>query len=375
MPDIGKLRYASPQSSSLASDLRQTAHDYLQSRNDNRFADWRLVAKGLFLLSCGMSLYASMLAATSATAFFFAYLAIPFLAMMLAMNVLHDGAHRALSPWPWLDRALIRLIAIPLGVEPAYWTVRHVHYHHAYANIEHYDLDTAANRFLRQTPYQPWYPQFQYQHRYWPLVAALSLPYIGCVYDWADRFGLTPLKRDRVLPGAAGWSIFVSTKAAHILLAMVVPALVAHRLGLSASVVVAGYLVGQMLASCVLVALILGTHWSDVRFFLPPESGQLPHTWHEHAFMTACDWQPRPRWIGYWLGGLNLHLTHHLFPTYSHRHYPALAAEIANVARRHNIRYRVLSYSQLLIAQQNFLRAMGRPGRRLPHDNDTQKEP
>ncbi|SFP60211.1 acyl-CoA desaturase [Ralstonia sp. NFACC01] len=360
MPNLVKLRYASPRSSSLAEDLRQAAHDHLQANGDHRFADARLIAKGAFLVVVSALLYVAMVTAKSTMIFVLAYVAFPFIAMLLAMNVLHDGAHRALSPWPWLDRLMTRVTAIPLGIEPAYWAVRHVHYHHAHANVEHYDLDTAANRFLRQTPFQPWYPQFRYQHRYWPLIAALSLPYINWIYDWSDRLGLTPLTTDRVLPGLRGWATFLSAKTLHLLIAVAVPAWVAHQLGLGWGWVAFSYFAGQMLASCVLVALILGTHWADVTFYLPPESGQLPHTWHEHAFHTACDWQPQPAWIGYWLGGLNWHLTHHLFPTYSHRHYPALAARVAKVARSHALDYRALTYRELLAAQQMFLRAMGK---------------
>jgi len=60
------------------------------------------------------------------------------------------------------------------------------------------------------------------------------------------------------------------------------------------------------------------------------------------------------------MGGLNYHLTHHLFPTWSHRHYRSLASIVAQVAARHQLNYRNLGYSQLWTSQQAFLRAMGR---------------
>lgn len=359
MKTLPKIRYAPPHSSRLGDDLRQAARDYLQAHGDHRYSDGGMIAKTLFLMGCTAGLYALMTTTAQAWVFVLAYIAFPFVAMILAMNVLHDGAHQALSPWPWLDRLLARLTAMPLGVEPAYWATRHVHYHHAYANVEHYDLDTTANRFLRQTPFQPWYPHFRHQHRYWPVIAALSLPYINWIYDWSDRLGLTPLKSDRVLSGLGGWGIFLFTKIVHLVIAVAIPIGLAHQLGISWGWVLLCYFAGQMLASCVLVGLILGTHWSDVTFYLPPESGQMPHTWHEHAFHTACDWQPKPAWIGYWLGGLNLHLTHHLFPTYHHRHYPALAALVAQAAAQHGVAYRTLSYTELIAKQQLFLRTMG----------------
>ncbi|MBE1043055.1 fatty acid desaturase, partial [Escherichia coli] len=50
--------------------------------------------------------------------------------------------------------------------------------------------------------------------------------------------------------------------------------------------------------------------------------------------------------LGYWLGGANLHLTHHLFPHWSHRHYPALSRIIGEVAPRFGIDYRLLELGE-----------------------------
>lgn len=98
MPNLAKLRYASPRASSLAEDLRRAAHDHLQAHGDHRFADVQFIAKGTLLVVVSALLYGVMMTATGATTFVLAYMAFPFIAMLLAMNVLHDGAHRALSP-------------------------------------------------------------------------------------------------------------------------------------------------------------------------------------------------------------------------------------------------------------------------------------
>ncbi|HOI67940.1 MAG TPA: fatty acid desaturase, partial [Thiomonas arsenitoxydans] len=59
------------------------------------------------------------------------------------------------------------------------------------------------------------------------------------------------------------------------------------------------------------------------------------------------------------MGGLNLHLTHHLFPDWSHRHYPALADLIAHLAPEHSIPYQRPGLRGFLREQQAFLRRMG----------------
>jgi linoleoyl-CoA desaturase len=62
------------------------------------------------------------------------------------------------------------------------------------------------------------------------------------------------------------------------------------------------------------------------------------------------------------MGGLNLHLTHHLFPGWNHRHYDALAGIVAQTAAECGQAYRCIGYRELIRAQQDFLRTMGQPG-------------
>lgn len=56
---------------------------------------------------------------------------------------------------------------------------------------------------------------------------------------------------------------------------------------------------------------------------------------------------------------MNLHLTHHLFPHWCHRHYPVLAGIIATVAARYGYDYQCLTLRQLLNSQQQFLQLLG----------------
>lgn len=358
------LRFQPAGDSAFRRDLMQQAQAYLDQAGTHRYGDGWLALKAIGLAVGMAASYLTALLAGSRAVFAVAFIAFLFLAMALAMNTLHDAAHGALFRSPRLNRWWKRLASIPVGIDAHYWTVRHVHFHHTWANIEGYDLDTEPNPFLRQTPFQDWSPQYRWQHVYWPLIAALSLPYLCWYSDWADRFGLTPVKGRADDAGWRAWASFIAAKAAHIALVLVLPALALQRLGIGWGEVLGWYVLGQMIASCLLVALILGTHWAEVDFFQVPDSGAMAHTWHEHTFRTACDWMPRPAWVGYWLGGLNAHLTHHLFPTYSHRHYPALARIVAQLAPRHGLAYRELGYGDLWRSQQVFLKSMGaRPSR------------
>lgn len=341
--------------------LQREAHQYLSSRGEHRFASRGEWLKALLLLALCSVCYLLCLNQTGSAGFFIAYTLFMLMAMLLNIIVNHDASHGVFSRSARINRAISRLVTLPLGLDPDYWRVRHVHFHHRYANIEHYDLDTEENGIFRQTPFQRWRPWMRWQHLYWPLIAALSLPYLAWVFDWADRCGRTPLAGRRVLTGLRGWLLFGLSKLLHLLLVLGLPLWAAELHGVSFSVVISAWLCSQLVASLLVVFLLLGTHWAEAEFYQVAPGGRLPQGWYRHNFATACDWLPSPAWLSHFTGGLNLHLTHHLFPGWHHRHYPALAAIIARLAPEHGMHYRCISYRELLRSQQAFLRRMGQP--------------
>ncbi|RQH05642.1 acyl-CoA desaturase [Paraburkholderia dinghuensis] len=354
-----KPAFLTSRHSSFADELRVEAGAYLKGRADHRYGNTVTALKAVMFGILALVLFFVSLRSTSGVVFVCVYVGFYVSAVLLSVNVSHDAAHGALFPSRTLNGIAMRVVTLPLGIEPVYWKVRHVRYHHPNANIEHHDLDTEANRFLRQTPFQAWYPQFRFQQYYWPLVAGLSMPYIAWIFDWSDRLGLTPLAKDRLLPGLGGWLKFVGSKLAHLGLFLILPlVVVAPSTGYGP--VIAAYVLGQMAASCLVVMLILGTHWADTHFYDVSDGAPLPHTREEHAFLTCCDWAARPHVLNGCLGGLNLHLTHHLFPMFSHRHYPELASIVERLAKRHGLPYRCLRYRELLDAQRRFLESMGK---------------
>lgn len=122
--------------------------------------------------------------------------------------------------------------------------------------------------------------------------------------------------------GVGGWSIFLFSKGAHFLLALGVPYwLLSEKMSFSILLAIYLYLLCQMFYSLLFVMLIVGTHWAKATFFQTIEQGGIPHSGYQHVFATTFDWHIRPHWVGYWQGGANLHLTHHLFPHWNHRHY------------------------------------------------------
>jgi linoleoyl-CoA desaturase len=354
------LKFDTEQDADFFHELKQASANYLRTHNTHPYADARFFVKLAFLLALALLFYSGSLRATGLASYAAYFTAFMWSAMLLSMNSFHDASHGSVFRKPSHNRLLMAIVCIPMGTDPHYWALRHVHFHHTYPNIDGYDLDTEPNPALRQTPYQDWSPQYQYQHLYWPLVAAISLGYLCWVSDWLDRFGKTPLARFSYLNQPRYWMQFLGLKIMHVTVVILLPLFALRDTPIEWWQIILVYLITQAFISWFLVITILGTHWADVEFFQPPSDRKINHSWHRHAFLTACDWQPRPSWLNYWLGGLDLHLTHHLLPGFSHRHYAALADIVAALAQKHALPYRRISYKELFRLQQKFLREMGK---------------
>ncbi len=150
MSTLPPLRFQPAAGSAFRRELMLEADAYLKSRGTDRFGDGWLALKAAGLAAALVLAYVLALTAGTRWHFVPAYVAFLFLAMALAMNTLHDAAHGALFRSARLNRWWKRLASIPVGIDAGYWTLRHVHFHHTYANVEGYDLDTEPNPFLRQ---------------------------------------------------------------------------------------------------------------------------------------------------------------------------------------------------------------------------------
>jgi len=341
----------------FAEALKSSVQNYLHEKQDHRFANSHFLFKLLLLALIAYAFYFAALNAHSTLSYAILFTAFMWFTMLLSMNASHDASHGSVFRSSSANRWLMAACSIPMGTDPDFWTLRHVHFHHTYPNIQHYDLDMEPNPALRQAPFHDWAPQYQYQHFYWPLVAAISLTYLCWVSDWLDRFKKTPLKKFSYLNTSGYWIKFFTLKIAHLSLLIIIPA---YCLQIPLWKILLICLCVQMLVSSFLVLMILGTHWADVDFFQADSENKIPHSWHRHAFLTACDWQPNPRWINHFLGGLDLHLTHHLLPGFSNRHYPELAKTVEKLATEFDLPYRKITYPELVKHQQVFLKKMGK---------------
>jgi len=113
-PALPPVRFRPAADSAFRSELRQAAEQYLTSHSEHRFGNAGHYLKGILLALLAAAAYWLAVSAGQLWRFAPAYFAFLFLAMLLAMNVLHDAAHYAYVRQPWLNRLLMRLVSIPV---------------------------------------------------------------------------------------------------------------------------------------------------------------------------------------------------------------------------------------------------------------------
>jgi linoleoyl-CoA desaturase len=127
--------------------------------------------------------------------------------------------------------------------------------------------------------------------------------------------------------------------------------------------VVVVYLVGAGLAGLILATVLQWAHCVEGATFLSVQHGQerLPGTWLRIQ-VEATRNVHLPRWLSWYVGGLDHQIEHHLFPRYPHTIYRHLVRTIEEFCRDNGIDYgRHQSLGAAIRAHYRWLRQMGKP--------------
>jgi linoleoyl-CoA desaturase len=280
--------------------------------------------------------------------------------LLMAINIGHDAAHHVLFRSRFWNNFVQTVSFSLLGVSAYLWQMRHTKSHHIFPNVNGCDIDIDENPFLRLSPNQPWRRRHRYQHLYAPLayigVALHTVLWQDFVYLFKKRLA----NMADITHPPHQYVIFALCKAFYFGVVLAIPMSV---LPLPWWEVLLGYLAMKAVASLVFVFLLIGTHFSDAAEFpAVAADGSLGHSWAVHNLVTACDWAPHSRLAHFFVGGVNAHASHHLFPRVSHAHYRAIARIIEDTAVEFGMPYHKLTLLGIIRSHFRFLWNMGRGG-------------
>lgn len=275
---------------------------------------------------------------------------------LLVVNVAHDASHGVYFQKKCLNRLSTLFAFALLGVDGELWALRHRLAHHPHTNISEQDPDSQPNFFLRLSPHHPWRWWFRYQHRYAPLLYCFAFLHTALVQDIEHLFWRPiPYVQKIASLRFARIRMFL-VKLFTLTLFGVFPMLIAEKF---LAYILLGMVIQSITASVIFVATICLNHYVLETTFYGPEAIRENHFHFFHQLRSSADWSPSSRFICWIMGGANVHISHHLFPSVSHRYSYQVTQEIRAFCSQHQLPYQSFTFCEGTRSHFRFLKALG----------------
>jgi linoleoyl-CoA desaturase len=325
-------------SSGFSKALSQQVDGYFRQRGISRHANLEMISKTIlgFALWIGTYLWL-MTGRFSSLEVIGVYVVHGFAQLYMAFNIGHDANHGAYSKSKRLNRALGCVFDL-VGGSSYMWRLMHNDSHHAFVNIRGADTTLLSGNVFRFSPHEPRQPYHRYQHLYAPFLYCL------CTLDWVlakDFRWLAPQSfgNRKIVKHPPGELVLLFVaKAFYYTYMLVIPL---RYLSVPWYSIVLGFIVMHLLLGFTMALIFQPNHFNEAAAFPEAdEEGRISNNYISHIFDTTVDYargNPFATWI---LGGLNLHVIHHMFPGICHVHYPALTKIVKATAEEYGLRYR-----------------------------------
>jgi linoleoyl-CoA desaturase len=252
------------------------------------------------------------------------------IATFMSVNVAHTVMHGGFSDSKTLN-FLGRTLWDVGGYSSRCWDVEHQSHHQApHTSI---DAQTAGWSIMRFFEHQPYSRVHRYQMFYMWFVFVLYSPnsWVVHTYNTLFKYECVPLKE----------------KVVHVL---------AKAIGFVLPVMASFWLFGAGTASRNLLLFAVSmSYFTLFTLFIQHEDSYLPEneseSWSVRQVTTSATWHTR-NFVFEWLFGyFNYHIEHHLFPGLNPSLYPKIQPIVRAICERHRVRYKRISYIELVLSQ------------------------
>ncbi len=332
--------------SAFFNELRQKVDDYFTSNNIKPTGNYKLYWKSIILLSSAATLY-TILVFFTPTQWWVALALCTVLGIVLAgigFNVMHDGAHGSYSRKKWVNDVMALSLNL-MGGNSYIWKNKHNLNHHSFTNIEGMDDDIDIKPWIRTHKNQPRYFYHRFQHIYWVLLYGVTYLLWVFVQDFRKYFSGKIADTKLRAMSTKDHVIFWVSKLLYIALFIVLPII---KLGLVEMIL--GYIVMSFVCGFIISVVFQLAHIvNDTTFPMPNEdSRKIDQEWAIHQLATTANFSTKSKIIGWFTGGLNFQVEHHLFPKISHVHYPKISEFVKETCEKFNVQY--IEYPNLFSA-------------------------
>jgi linoleoyl-CoA desaturase len=320
---------------SMFPELRKKIWAYFEANELEQTGNTALLLKGVFFVLTYIAAYAVIMLQPPIWVALLLCVYMGWAAAGIGFNLMHDGSHGSFSEKNFVNRLAAYSINM-LGGDALIWKNKHNFVHHTYTNIEGFDQDIAQMPVFRCNLHQKkrWLHRFQYIYCI-PVYALSSMLWIfllDFIKYFTGKVGKVSLSDMTIQDHLIFWF----TKIFYVTAYMVVPAVI---WGPGAAAI--GFLTYHAVLGTTLSVVFQMAHMvEDVSFTDEHfEGNEISDEWFVHQLKTTANFATQSKIVGWYTGGLNFQVEHHLFPKISHIHYPALNKIVKQFCSEKNICY------------------------------------
>lgn len=279
----------------------------------------------------------------------------------VGMGIMHDANHGSFSNKKWVN-SLFGASLFLIGGNVKNWKTQHNTLHHTYTNIHDVDEDITGKPWLRLCASETLKPYHRFQHIYaFGLYGLMTFSFLAKDFRLALAYNRQHAEGvGKVAPfSRQDMGVLVLSKLVYALFIAVIPLAFTD---LTFGQWLIGFVTLHFVAGLILSLVFQLAHIVEgAAQPLPDVSGNIQNSWAIHQLHTTANFSCS-RLVSWYIGGLDYQIEHHLFPSISHRHYPALARIVRQTALEYNIPYnQKSSFGAALRSHVHMLVALGKP--------------
>lgn len=354
----GTIKFINRDKSTFFVVLRDRVDSYFTDHTLTKHGDYRLIVKAVIMLSLLLVPYALVLSNVFSPGIL---LGLAFLMGLgtagVGMSVMHDANHGSLSNNARINDWFSGCLYL-LGGNVLNWRVQHNTLHHTYTNIHDMDEDITGKPLIRLSHGDPLHRYHRFQHIYaWPLYGLMTISFF--VKDFRTTLKYSRIKDSKIIKPFTRSELItlIVSKIGYAIFALLPLFLTSLTVGQW----LIGFLVIHITAGLILTTVFQLAHVVEGADQPEPEpNGIMGSAWAIHQLQTTANFGC-PRWLSWYIGGLDYQVEHHLFPSISHVHYPALARIVRQTATEYDIPYnQKSSFGAALVSHVKALKELGR---------------
>ncbi|HZM86904.1 MAG TPA: acyl-CoA desaturase [Blastocatellia bacterium] len=326
-------------SSGFSKELSERVDGYFRDRRISKRANPEMIFKTILGFALWVGTYVWLITGRFSSVELVAlYVVHGFAQLFMGLNIAHDANHEAYSKSKRVNRVLGCVFDL-VGLSSYMWRLMHNDSHHFFVNIRGADTALVTGNIFRLSPHDQRRPFHSYQHLYAPFL--YCLPTLDWVFtkDYRWLFSQKRFGNRKIIKHPINELVFLfAAKAFYYTYTLVVPLVFLSARWYS---VILGFVVMHFFLGFTLALTFQPNHFTeDSSFPEPDQGGRISNNYIKHIFDTTADYargNPLADWV---LGGLNLHVIHHMFPGICHTHYRALTKIVKSTAEAHGLVYR-----------------------------------